>query len=126
MQTTYPDKPFHTGSVQWQDRRWFDDRPKRTYRLRPLLPGEFPEVSGDTHVIVMKLSTDERQRLPISLLGVPQAMMQKLQDEADDDPVLDAVLNELFFAFMAGEQFQLGAVIRKALERAARGSKALH
>lgn len=126
MQTTYPGKPFDEGNVQWQDRRWFDDRPKRTYCLRPLLPNEFPEVSGDTHVIVMKLSIDERQRLPIPLLGVPQAMMQKLQDEAHDDPVLDAVLGELFFAFMTGQQFELGAVIRKALEKAARGSKVLH
>lgn len=126
MQIAHPGKPFNEGNVQCQDRRWFDDRPKRTYRLRHLFPNEFPEVNGDTHVIVMKLAIDERQRMPIPLRGVPQAMMWKLQDEAHDDPVLDAVLGDLFFAFMAGQQFELGAVIRKALERVTRGSKALH
>jgi len=126
MQTTYPDEPFHDGSAQSQDRCWFDDRPARSYRLRPLIPGELPEVSGDTHVLVVKLSFNERQRLPISLLGVPQALMQKMQDEAHDAPVLDAVLGELCFALMTGERLDLGAVIRKALHGAARGSKALH
>lgn len=58
MQIAHPGKPFNEGNVQCQDRRWFDDRPKRTYRLRHLFPNEFPEVNGDTHVIVMKLAID--------------------------------------------------------------------
>lgn len=46
------------------DRRWFEDHPGCTRRIRPALPGEFP---GNPLVEVRRLDADTRLRRPIGM-----------------------------------------------------------
>lgn len=117
--------PYFAVDAPWLDAQWFATRPERQYRL--LLPhhSEFASLGGSTHILVQKICTVERQRLPVSLLAVPANIKALLQSESPDAADTDAVLAEMFVALLMGRTFDLRRVVRVGLSKLRRASAAV-
>jgi hypothetical protein len=114
---TPSDRPYYADDAAWLDSQWFQERPERQYRLRPMHRSEFNEFGGSTHILVQKITSFERQRQPLSLLAVPPRMQALLQGDLPLAPDLDAVLGEMFAALLTGRTFDLRQVMRSAREK---------
>ena len=113
-----PDEPYFSPDAPWEDRQWFDLRPERAYRLRAMQPSEFPTFGGSTHVVVQKIDTHERMRVPVTLLGIPPGLKELLEGDGAQEHRLDAVLAEIFAAALSGRSVELGRLIQAGVEKA--------
>lgn len=115
---------FSEYDIQHKDRQWFDLRPAREYRLRPIHASDFQNVGCGTHVIIQCISKYDRARVPVTLLGIPPALMQLLEQGSSPEHSLDSVLADMFEAAQAGRSLDLGRLLRAHIKRA-RSSKPL-
>lgn len=111
-----PGQPYSSTDAPGQDRQWFDVRPERAYRLRAVQPSEFQTFGGSTHVVVRKLE-HERERVPVTLLGIPPRLKALLEADDAQSSGLDEVLAGLFAAALSGRSVDLGRVIQDASQR---------
>lgn len=109
--------PYFADDAPWMDSQWFAARPERQYRLRPPHRSEYANFGGSTHILVQKISTVERQRLPVSLLAVPANIKALLQSDSPVAVDTDSVLAEMFFALLTGRTFNLRRIVRVGLEK---------
>jgi hypothetical protein len=115
MKNTAPKKPFYVDDVQWQDRLWFDEHPERTCRLRAVHQSEIPQFLGCTLVIVQKVATNARQRVPFTLLGTPPGLLAWLMRDDPKASELDCLLAALVISVLSGQAFNLMSAIREGL-----------
>lgn len=109
---------FSSTDAPWADRQWFDLRPERAYRLRDVQPDEVQAFGGSSHIIVQKISANERMRVPVTLLGIPSGLKELLKGDGERADQLDAVLSECFAAALSGRAVELGRAIRAGLKKA--------
>lgn len=118
------DQSYFADDAPWKDAQWFAQRPERQYRLRPMHPSEFDSFGGCTHILVQKISTRERQRVPMTLLAVPANIKARLQSDLPVAPDTDAVLAEIFISVLTGRRFELRSVVQDGLEKFRKTSQA--
>lgn len=109
-------RTYFADDAPWMDAQWFAQRPERQYRLRPMHPSEYSSFGGSTHILVQKVCSVERQRLPVSLLAVPADIKTLLQSDLPFEPDTDAVLAEMFVVLLTGQTFDLRRIVRNGLE----------
>ena len=109
-------RPYYDHDAPWRDAQWFSERPERQYRLRPMYPSEYNSFGGSTHILVKKIGSIERQRLPVLLLAVPAYIKARLQSDSPVAPDIEAVLAEMFVAVLTGRTLDLRRVLRNGLE----------
>ena len=83
---------YSDESPEWLDRQWFDKRPNRTRRLRPIHPTEIFAFPGASHVLVCKVNLGTRLRIPMVASQTPAEFVKKLCNDRDDAAVIDAQL----------------------------------
>ena len=103
--------------ASWLDRRWFDARPYRRCSLRAATANELKEMFPCTHIIVRKISINERHRYPVDLRDVSEAFLEKLADNSPEEVILDAVLEEIAFIAHRGSREPLNSVVQRVLNR---------
>ncbi|MGI9380441.1 MAG: hypothetical protein ACR2OW_12390 [Methyloligellaceae bacterium] len=91
----------------FDDREFFLENPKREFRLRPALPGEFSaeeftveQLNEETEmfVLVMKITGNERLRIPITMIVDSEVDDPKFQsDDSTCNELLKAIASEVSF-----------------------------
>ncbi|EKE16723.1 MAG: hypothetical protein ACD_10C00836G0002 [uncultured bacterium] len=93
------------------DLLWFQERPMRNHRIRPVLPEEIERFGDGGHVLVWRTDAGEFAIQPLSL-QVPAPVLRVLATEAVRAAEIDALLNAVRFTVTFGQTADLGRIDR--------------